>query len=295
MLTGPCHGWLSPVFLLFMLQMLLGVGISVLGLLSLSSLLPSWAFMVLGSLSALGYFSSSLPGHSLALFFMSSALGSLIFFLGSPSASVFPRICGVGLLLSMGLPPFHFWSLSIISYLDITSLVFFLGPIKIGYLSIYISFSSGFFLFSLIPLVLGFLIFYTSNSLSFLLFASSSMQLIIYCFLRFSLFVFFYFIYLLCLSSVIFVEHKLIRPLLSFLSLAGLPPLGTFWSKALVVSVLQTHIATLVLVISGLLFYPYVSMAIHDSRRVRSHPMLVILLVTIPVLLFLGLTFFIVW
>jgi len=188
----------------------------------------TWIFLVLGRLCSLGYLKSSLTGPCLSLFFLCRALGTLIFFLSCALDTCFSHLSGLGLLLSLGLPPFQYWSLCVVRALDIFSLFIFLGVIKSGYLYLYISSSSSFFLLSSISLIVGFIIFYASTSVSYLLFSSGAMNLIAYTLMGINLFLFFYFIYLLSFFSIVLISYSLVSPIIAFSSLAGLPPLGTF-------------------------------------------------------------------
>merc|ERR1712002_973463 len=156
---------------------------------------------------------------------MGCCSGSLFLF----SAFLGFLLCySLGFLLSLGLPPFQYWSLSIVRYLDISRLFIFLGVIKFGYLFLYISSSCSFFYFSAISLVVGTSIFYASSSVSFLLFASSAMNLLVYSLMGIYLFLFYYTVYLICFFSLVLISYSLVSPLIAFASLAGLPPLGTF-------------------------------------------------------------------
>jgi len=214
--------------LLFAQLVLFGVLVSLLGVLSISSLLETWFFLVIGSLCSLGYLKSSLSGPSLSLFFLCRALGTLIFFLSCALDSCFSYLSGLGLLLSMGFPPFQYWSLSIVRSLDISRLFIFLGVIKSGYLFLYISSYCSFFYLSAISLIIGTIIFFASSSVSYLLFASSAMNLRVYSLMNAYLFLFYYLVYLLCFFAVVLISYSLVSPIIAFASLAGLPPLGTF-------------------------------------------------------------------
>ena len=281
--------------LLFAQLVLFGVFISLLGVFSISALLETWFFLVLGRLSSLGYLKSSLSGPSLSLFFLCRALGTLIFFLSCALDTCFSHLSGLGLLLSLGLPPFQYWSLCIVRALDISSLFIFLGVIKSGYLFLYISSTCSFFLLSSISLVVGTMIFYASTSVSYLLFSSGAMNLMAYSLMGLNIFLFFYFVYLLSFFSIVLISYSLVSPIIAFASLAGLPPLGTFWSKVFAVESISLNGSFFVLLLSVTMFYPYFSIGIHDTRSVTSNPMLVSLLLAIPIILFLVITVLIAW
>jgi len=281
--------------LLFVHLVLFGVLLSSLGILRNSTLLVTWFFLVLGRLCSLGYLKPFLPGTSLSLFFLCSSLGSLIYFLTCALDSYFSHLSGVGLLLSMGLPPFQYWALRIVRALEITHLFIFLVVMKGGYLFLYISRSRHLFCLSLISLILGVQIIYASTSLSYLIFGSSAMNLIIFSLLCSHVFVFYYLVYLLSFFRLVIVTYRLISPIIAFSTLAGLPPLGIFWAKVIVLQSLPLIGSILVLLISVSMFYPYLSLGIHDTRSVDSNPMLVSLLLAIPIILFLVITVLIAW
>lgn len=129
---GACHG--SRNFKLFVLQVLLGIFLSVLGTCVLSSPFVIWSFLVLGSLSSVGWLKSKLSPGVLSLYFLVSVLGSLLFLVGCSRFSYSALVLQLALLLKSGLAPFQFWVHKVLQNLDIGSLCVFLGPLKFGLL-----------------------------------------------------------------------------------------------------------------------------------------------------------------
>ena len=61
-------------------------------------------------------------------------MGSLLFLVSS-SGGFFTRILiQISLLLKIGIAPFQFWVFKILPSLEVPSLCFFLGPLKVGLL-----------------------------------------------------------------------------------------------------------------------------------------------------------------
>merc|ERR1712105_347715 len=96
------------------------------------------------TLCTIGWLKSSLPASSLVLYFVVSVMGSLLCLLSSVSWFFSPLLLMLGLFLIMGLAPFHFWVMPTLSYFSLPSLVFFLGPLKLGYLFLFIRGSPSF-------------------------------------------------------------------------------------------------------------------------------------------------------
>ena len=101
-----CRGWSN--FLAFRAIMLTGIVIANLGLSATSSHLSAWSFLVLATMSTIGWLSSRLTPQLLGHYLIVSVLGGLLFLLGSLPSFSCSLLCGVGLLLNIGFPPFQF-------------------------------------------------------------------------------------------------------------------------------------------------------------------------------------------
>ena len=215
--------------------------------------------MILSSICTTSWLKASVPGPQLALYFTSSVSGGLIFLLASfsPFQSSFLTI--LALLLLLGVPPFHYWRTRVLPALDFASLCFFLGPIKLGYMSLLTS-NNSITLFFLVPsAVLGLLLFYFASSPWGLLFSSSCSSLFIIVMLGSGAGFFYLTFYVYSLILLSSISLRLITPLLGFLVLAGFPPFTIFWAKisALLSSSFPSGILVLVFACFGL--YPYFS------------------------------------
>jgi len=113
---------------------LLGIAVSVVGVSLSVSPFMTFIFLVLRTISTCGWFKPQLPASSLVLYFVVSATGGLMFLIGSHSPILSPLFSAVALLLLLGFFPFQFWAIRILPHLSISSLIAFLGPIKIGLL-----------------------------------------------------------------------------------------------------------------------------------------------------------------
>jgi len=168
-------------------------------LISSSSHFSAYPFLVVATMSTMGWLSSRLRPAVLGHYLIVSVLGGLLFLLGSLPSFSCPLLCGVGLLLTIGFPPFQFWILKVLSQLDHSSICLLLGPFKIGTLWLLLSSWHDSLSLPVIPFIFGAIILYSSSSVGFILYASSSCQLIFLFSLGPSLFVHYYIFYLLAL------------------------------------------------------------------------------------------------
>lgn len=122
--------------------MFLGLLLSIIGLLSCSSHLSVWAFLVLSSLCTLGLLKFYLPAGHLVLIFIPSVTGGLLFLAGSVLVSDFTFVLEVGLFLKLGLVPFHWWLVKVLPCLRGLFLWVLLCLSKVGPLFLLSSLSS---------------------------------------------------------------------------------------------------------------------------------------------------------
>jgi len=267
--------------------MLLGIFLSVIGLVSSSSHLVCWAFLVLSTLSTCAWLKPKVLAVPLSLYFVISVLGSLLFLL---SCCNFPLSCLVlqlSILLKIGLAPFHFWIQSLICSLDLSSLFIFFGPAKTGLLWLLVCESHFSPVLSIPSFLLGYSLLWLGTSVPLIIFASGSVQLLILSLLTSSSFICYWIIYLLSLSGLFFLHHSLLTGFFTFLSLAGIPPLTMFWGKVFILSVLPLFSSLPVLLISLLSFWPYLHVSLSFSYYSTSSPLVVMLMVTTPIFFFL--------
>lgn len=236
---------------------LLGILISVFGTCFLKSHLLVWSFLVLGSLSVCGWLKPKIPSVSLALYFVVSVLGSLLFLISCSDIWVSPLLLQLSLLLKLGFAPFHFWVFTILSPLKIGPLVFFLGPLKIGILWLLVSVSHPSLLLAFAALLVGVLLLWLTATLHIVVYASGSCQLIILLLMGPSFFPSYFLIYLIALLGIFWFTTQNVSSLFAFLCLGALPPLTMFWAKVLALSVLPILSSFLLLLISLLTLFPY--------------------------------------
>jgi len=261
-----------------MLLVVLGVLLSLLGLLSCSSPFFLWAFIVLGALCLTSYTSSLLPSSSLILFFAVSELGSLLFLLGSIMDGPSCLVLALSLLLKLGFAPFQFWVYQVLSHLSLPSLFFIIGPSKLGLIHLFVSSCGSYSYLCYLCLLVGLTILFLSSSLNFLLYASGSVQLLFLVWLGPLSFFPYYFSYLTAVFCLLASYYSLLSPLSSILSLSGLPPLVFFWGKVFALSVLPFYCGCLLLLASCLSLFPYLSWALLRPSATLSSPTLLSLL-----------------
>jgi len=166
----------------------------------------------------------------------------------------------------------------VLSPLRLTQLCFFLGPTKIGLLWLLVSIPRSSLVLVSASLLVGVLLLWLSRKTHLVLYASGSTHLLVLVLLGPTLFVIYYGIYLFSLLIFSLLESSLISPVIAFAGLGGVPPLSMFWAKfhAIVCSPLST--ASLVLVISLVLLWPYMRCALAYTSS--SHTSVVVILIS---------------
>jgi len=224
----------------------------------LRSHLMIWSFLVIGSLSVSGWLKPKVPSDVLVLYFIVSALGSLLFLLSCSEFFLSRILLQLSLLLKLGLAPFQFWVYKVLIPLNIPSLCFFLGPPKVGLLWLLVSSTNPSLILASASLFLGIILLWLSSQLQLVLYASGSCQLLLLVVLGPSFFPLYYSVYLLALIGVVWFRFNLISSIFAFLCLGALPPLTMFWAKVLALLFLPKLYACLVLITSLLSLWPYI-------------------------------------
>ena len=262
--------------------MLAGILCSQLGLLSCSSFYVLWFFMVLSTLCTCGWLKSFLPPSSLVLYFLVSALGTLIFFIRPCVPLLFNSILVLGLFLILGLAPFQFWVLPVLIHFPLPSLIAFLGPLKLGYLFILVGASSASLCLPFFSFLVGRIFLFTTTSPAMILYSSSAMQLLPLFLLGPLAFWSFHLTYLLSTSTFLFFFIGVATPLFCFFCLIGLPPLGMFWAKLHALSLLPSYQGFLLISVSSLLIFPYVRASLSIQSKGYTSLLLASVLVCLP-------------
>jgi len=260
----------------------LGILISVIGILFSVTHFLVWCFMALGTLSILVWLSCFVDSSSLCVYFLSSVLGGLLFLLSSIECWASHILLQCAVTLKLGLAPFHFWVFNLLRYLPPPTLCLFLGPAKVGLLRLLVSFKSISLSLAAFSLVLGLTWLWLSNSLCLILYSSGSCQFIIYILLGTQHFSIYFLIYSLSLFAVQSIHFAYISPVLAFLCLAGLPPLTMFSAKLLALTFLPLASGILLLLISIFSFLPYLAFSLSMRSSHSSSPLLVTLLIVLP-------------
>jgi len=237
---------------------LLGILVAVIGTSLLKSHLLIWTFLVIGSLSVLGWLKPKVAPDALVLYFLVSSLGRLLFLVSCREFVLSSILLQLSLLLKLGLAPFQFWVFKVLSNLHIAPLCFFLGPHKVGLLWLVVNIAHPSLILASASLCLGIILLWLSRQIQLVLYASGSCQLLILVVLGPSVFPLYYSVYLLALLGVYWFRTKTISSFFAFLSLGALPPLTMFWAKVLALLSLPTVYAGIVLITSLLSLWPYI-------------------------------------
>lgn len=226
-----------------------------------------WSFLVIGSLSVCGWLKTKVPSDALVLYFVVSALGRLLFLVSCSEFVLSNILLQLSLLLKLGLAPFQFWVFKVLLPLNIPSLCFFLGPLKVGLLWLLVNIIHPSLILASASLCLGIILLWLSSQIHLVLYASGSCQLFFVIVLGPSLFPLYYSVYLLALLGVSWYRSKIISSYFAFLSLGALPPLTMFWAKVLALLSLPTLYAGLVLVTSLLRLWPYIRCSVELNSQ----------------------------
>jgi len=253
-------GWLSS-FLLWV-QVLLGILISLLGLVSCTTSFTIWSFLVLSTICSVCYFKQYLSSPCLVLFFICSVVGGLIFLGGALSFYYTSLFINIGLLLKLGLAPFHFWLVKVASSLSKFPLFTLLGILKLGPIYLLVSGSGTLFFWGILSLAFGIFLIFRASSVPYVLVGSGLLLFWVLSTLDPWFFVPYILAYnislLLCCCPLLLS----ISALLAFLSLSGLPPFPLFWVKLLVLSSVPVTSSFSLLLASALSLFPYISLGL---------------------------------
>jgi len=249
---------------------LLGILVAIIGASLLSSHLLIWSFLVIGSLSVCGWLKTKVPSDALVLYFVVSALGRLLFLLSCSEFFLSNILLQLALLLKLGLAPFQFWVFKVLFPLNITSLCFFLGPLKVGLLWLLVNISHPSLILASASIFLGIILLWLSSRIHLVLYASGSCQVLILVFLGPHVFPLYYSVYLLALLGVSWFRSKIISSFFAFLSLGALPPLTMFWAKVLALLSLPTIYACIVILTSLLSLWPYIRCSVELATQTNT-------------------------
>jgi len=249
------RGFSSPP--VFRTEMVVGIWLSSLGLVSFSSSVLSWFWIILSTLSFVGWLKCQINSSALSLFFVASLISSLLFLLGTLSGPFSHILIQLSILLKLGYAPFQFWVYKILPLMNFNNLVMFLGPFKFGFLMLFSHLNCTFTPFVLPSLLLGIVLLCVSSSLHLVLYASGSRMFFFLTLLGGPCSLIFIFIYNLSLLLVLCWHFGLSSLFFALLSLVGLPPLGMFWAKAIMLAVFPLIFALLLLLVSSFTFWSY--------------------------------------
>lgn len=135
--------------------MFLGIILSGLGLVVCTTPLSIWSFLVLSSICSLSYLKPHLPSPSLVLFFLASAVGGLIWFCGSLLFGSLQVVSSIGLLMKLGLVPFHWWMVRVVCILSGFVLFVTLRLIKFGPMVLLVHSSDTVFFYGLLSVIIS--------------------------------------------------------------------------------------------------------------------------------------------
>jgi len=243
--------------ILLWVQVLVGILISLLGLVSCTTSLSLWSFLVLSSICSVCYFKQYLSSSCLVLFFICTVVGGLLFLGGALSFSYTSWLINIGLLLKLGLAPFHFWLVKVASSLSKFPLFTLLGFLKVGPLYLLVSGTDSLFFWGSLSLGFGIILIFRASSVSYVLVGSGLILFWVLSTLEPWFFVPYVLAYnislLLCCCPLLLS----ISTLIAFLSLSGLPPFPLFWVKLLILTSVPATTSFSLLLASALSLFPY--------------------------------------
>jgi len=241
---------------------LLGIIISLLGLVSCTTSLSLWSFLVLSSISSVSYFKQYLSSPCLVLYFICTVVGGLLYLGGALSFYYTSWLINLGLLLKLGLAPFHYWLVKVASSLSKLPLFTMLGFLKVGPLFLLVSGSGTLFFWGVLSLIFGIILIFRATSVSYVLVGSGLLLFWVLSNLSPWFFVPYIVAYnislLLCCCGICLS----ISTLLAFLSLAGLPPFPLFWVKLLVLASVPVTTSFSLIFASAIALWPYTQLGL---------------------------------
>jgi len=264
---------------------LLGILISVFGITLTISHLLIWSFIVLGTLCVCGWLKPKVESDALVLYFVVSVLGRLLFLVSCSGVFWSRLLLQLGLLLKLGMAPFQFWVYKVLRTIDIPTLCFFLGPLKVGLLWLVVSVVHPSLVLATASLVLGILLLWVSSKFQLVLYASGSCQLLILVLLGPSSFPQYFSIYLLSLLGFYWLDSGYISSIFAFLGLGALPPLTIFWAKVLALATLPFQWAVLVIIVSLLRLWPYLRCSVGLTTSAHTSLLHCLFLILFPMFL----------
>jgi hypothetical protein len=209
-------------------------------------------------------------------------MSSLLFLMSFVDVAFSSLFLCLSLFLIMGLAPFQFWVLSLLSHLSSFPLITFLGPSKFGYLFLTISHSRSSLSLGTISLIFGILYLYLGNSLALILYSSSATLILPLMTIGSDMFWYFQLTYLLALSTFYFFFFSAATSIFCFFCLLGLPPLGIFFAKLAALSVLPPCHALVLLCISAFIVFPYIRAALCLGKFGQTSFLLALALIALP-------------
>lgn len=257
--------------------MFLGLLVSCLGLLVCVTPLSIWSFLVLSSLCSLTYLKPHLPSSSLILFFLASAVGGLIWFCGSLLFGSLQVVSIIGLLLKLGLVPFHWWMVNVVCFLSGFVLFVTLSLIKFGPLVLLVHSSETLFYWGLFSLIISIPILWTSSSVALILFSSGLLQFRVVSSFQSCLFYVYFLTYCFSLFLVCCYSTIKISAFIGCFSLCGLPPFPLFFAKLCVFFSSSFLVCVAVLLFSSCSLIPYLTLGL-TLRPVSSSSVSLLLL-----------------
>lgn len=177
--------------------------------------------------------------------------------MGSLHPTSYSLIPNIGLLLKLGLAPFHFWMLKVVVFVTEFSSFILLGLMKVGPLFLLIDGPSFTLLWGLLSFVAGLPVLYSCTSVNLVLLGSGILQFCVLSVLQASTLNFYLSSYLFSLLLCCCAHTLHFSYLLAFLSLAGLPPFLFFVAKLSVLVTSPFLVCILVLLVSALRLFPY--------------------------------------
>jgi len=263
---------------------LLGIFLSIIGTCLSVKIFSVWSFLVVGTLSTTGWLKSQVHASSLATYFIISAIGRLIYLLSTIYNGPASLLTCLSILLLIGIFPFQFWIFKVISQLKPFSLFIFLGPMKFGYVYLLVSNLLNFARLLLGSAVVGLFVLYSSTNYNLFVYGSSATHTFLLSLMGTHLATSYFSIYVLSLLGVTLSQHTNLSTFIGFVILAGIPPFGMFWAKALALSSLPLFASLVLLIVATLSTWPYINFGLLTFTRQPSSILLASFFVWLPLL-----------
>ena len=162
---------------------------------------------------------------------------------------------------------------------------------KFGYVYLLVSNLLNFATLLLGSALVGLFVLYSSSNYSLFVYGSSATHTFLLSLIGTHLALWYFSIYVLSLLGVTLSQNSNLSTFIGFVILAGIPPFGMFWAKAIALFSLPLFASLIILLVAALSTWPYINFGLLTFSRQPSSLLLASFFVWLPLLTFVLLCF----